>query len=125
MHGTFPCKVNVNLFLCIFQAEETDEPDITDTPVALVMMVTESTSEMVPFTPDSFSIVVEDNMMMMSIPRFSDAFALVFGLMYVLHLDYPSKLTNTFTFIQKVVMGLDDGKPLKPRLLGLKNDLLQ
>ncbi|XP_034551799.1 uncharacterized protein LOC117821539 [Notolabrus celidotus] len=112
-------------FYKTWNTEETDEPDITDTPVALVMMVTESTLEMVPFTPDSFSIAVEDNMMIMSISRFSDAFAMVFGLMYVLHLDYPSKLTNTFTFIQKVVMGLDDGKPLKPRLLSLKHDLLQ
>ncbi|XP_051808764.1 uncharacterized protein LOC127535264 [Acanthochromis polyacanthus] len=112
-------------FYKTWNAEERDEPDITDTPVALVMTVTESTSEMVPFTPDSFSIAVEDSMMMMSIPTFADAFTLIFGLMYALHLAYPCKLTNTFTFIQKVVMGLDDGKPLKPRLLGLKNDLLQ
>ncbi|XP_041652493.1 uncharacterized protein LOC121515669 [Cheilinus undulatus] len=110
-------------FYKTWNAEEADEPDITDTPVALVMMVTESTAEMVPFTADRFAIVVEDNMTMMSIPRFSEAFALIFGLMYVLHLAYPCKLTHTFTFIQKVVMGLDDGEPLKPRLLGLKNDL--
>lgn len=101
-----------------------DEPAITDTPVALVTVVTENTTSPVHFSPASTAIVVEDDLVMSDIPRLADAFALLFGLMYALHLDYPRKLINTFTFIQKVLMGLDDGKPLKPCLLNLKNDLL-
>lgn len=104
--------------------EESSEPDITDTPVALVGVITESTTCLVHFSPTSTAIVVEDELVMSDIPRLADAFALLFGLMYALHLDYPKKLIHTFTFIQKVLMGLDDGKPLKPRLLSLQNDLL-
>lgn len=60
----------------------------------------------------------------MDIARFAEAYVLLFGLAYALHLDYLKKLVNTFTFIQKVLMGLDDGAPLKPCLLCLKNDLI-
>uniref|UniRef100_A0A672NLC4 Uncharacterized protein n=1 Tax=Sinocyclocheilus grahami TaxID=75366 RepID=A0A672NLC4_SINGR len=100
------------------------EPDITDCPVALVMVVNRGTACPVHFNPASTAIVVEDDVVMSDIPRFADAFVLLFGLIYALHLDYPKKLSLTFSFIQKVLMGLDDGKPLKPCLLGLKNDLL-
>uniref|UniRef100_A0A8P4KEN1 Uncharacterized protein n=1 Tax=Dicentrarchus labrax TaxID=13489 RepID=A0A8P4KEN1_DICLA len=103
---------------------ESDEPGIIDTPVALVTVVTEDTADPVHFSPASMSIVVEDDVVMSDIPNLADAFALLFGLMYALHLNYPKKLIHTFTFIQKILMGLDDGKPLKPCLLSLKNDLL-
>uniref|UniRef100_A0AAY4CW59 Uncharacterized protein n=1 Tax=Denticeps clupeoides TaxID=299321 RepID=A0AAY4CW59_9TELE len=58
------------------------------------------------------------------IPTFPEAFVFLFGLMYALHLDYPRKFIHTFTFIKKMLMGLDDGKPLNPCLLNLKNELL-
>uniref|UniRef100_A0A3P8SLL5 PB1 domain-containing protein n=1 Tax=Amphiprion percula TaxID=161767 RepID=A0A3P8SLL5_AMPPE len=48
---------------------------------------------------------------------------MLFALIYALHLSYPKELSNTFDFIQKVLMGLEDGK-LRPRVLSLKNDLL-
>lgn len=57
--------------------------------------------------------------------RLADAIMLLFGLIYALHLSYPKQLIHTSDFIQKVLMGLDDGKMLKPRLLFLKNDLLE
>lgn len=68
---------------------------------------------------------MEDQLVVGEIPKWTDAFVLLFGLVYVLHLDYPKKLVHTFTFIQKLVMGLEDGKQLKPCLFRLKNDLLQ
>uniref|UniRef100_A0A3B3QPH9 Uncharacterized protein n=1 Tax=Paramormyrops kingsleyae TaxID=1676925 RepID=A0A3B3QPH9_9TELE len=71
------------------------------------------------------TVVVEDEFVLSNIPTFPEAFVLLFGLMYALHLDYPRKLIHTFTFIQKILMGLDDGKPLKPCLLNLKNELLR
>ena len=77
------------------------------------------------FSPASTAIVVEDELVMMDIATFAEAHLLLFGLVYALHLDYPKKLLNTFTFIQKVLMGLVDGAPLKPSLLCLKNDLLR
>lgn len=94
--------------------ESSDEPGIIDTPVALVTSVTEDTADTVHFSPASISIVVEDDVVMNDIPNLADAFALLLGLMYALHLDYPKKLIHTFTFIQKILMGLNDGKPLKP-----------
>ncbi|KAF3844120.1 hypothetical protein F7725_016168 [Dissostichus mawsoni] len=102
------------------EAEEVDRPDITNTPVAIVSMVTEGTPSQVDLSPASTAILVEGDFVISNIPRMADSFALLFGLMYLLHLDYPKKLINTFTFIQKVLMGLDDGKPLKPCLLNLK-----
>uniref|UniRef100_A0A3B4GB81 Uncharacterized protein n=1 Tax=Pundamilia nyererei TaxID=303518 RepID=A0A3B4GB81_9CICH len=61
--------------------------------------------------------------MIIDFPTLADAFLVIFGLTYALHLSYPKCLANTFDFIQKVLMGLEDGK-LKPKVLSLKNDLL-
>ncbi|XP_072561790.1 uncharacterized protein [Paramormyrops kingsleyae] len=111
-------------FFKTWNVEESDEPDITGTPLALVMEVTENTGP-VCFNPARTAVVVEDEFVLSNIPTFPEAFVLLFGLMYALHLDYPRKLIHTFTFIQKILMGLDDGKPLKPCLLNLKNELLR
>ena len=56
-------------------------------------------------------------------PRLADAFLVMFGLIYALHLSHPMGLTNTFDFIQKILLGMEDGK-LSPKLQTLKNDLL-
>ena len=48
----------------------------------------------------------------------------MFGVMYVLDSKYPAKLGLTFSFIQKILMKLEDGKGLKPRLYTLSNNLL-
>ncbi|KAL3976508.1 interleukin 18 [Sarotherodon galilaeus] len=107
-------------------ADALDESTHIDTPVALLTVVTDGASQTSPvhFTFPSMAVVVEDDLVMRDIPRFADAFALLFGLIYALHLDYPRKLVHTFTFVQKIFMGFDDGKPLKPCLHALKNDLL-
>lgn len=55
----------------------------------------------------------------------SEAFLLLLGLMYVFNIEYPKKLLNTFTFIQRIVFCLDDNTALKPCLLSLKNDLFE
>lgn len=104
--------------------EEFDEPLIAETPVALLTVVSENTTDPVQFSPARIAVVVEDDIIMTDLPGLADAFVMSFGLMYALHLDYPKKLTHTFTFIQSVLMGLDDGKPLKPCLLNLKNYLM-
>ncbi|XDV22201.1 hypothetical protein PO909_027150 [Leuciscus waleckii] len=108
-------------FFKTWNVVSSDEPGIIETPVALITTITEETADPVHFSPTSISIVVEDDVVMSDIPNLADAFVLLLGLMYALHLDYPKKLINTFTFIQKIIMGLDDGKPLKPCLLSLKN----
>uniref|UniRef100_A0A3P8QZU8 Uncharacterized protein n=1 Tax=Astatotilapia calliptera TaxID=8154 RepID=A0A3P8QZU8_ASTCA len=111
---------------CNISADTLDESTLIDTPVALLTVVTDGASQTSPvhFTSSSMAVVVEGDLVMRDIPRFADAFALLFGLIYALHLDYPRKLVHTFTFVQKIFMGLVDGKPLKPCLHALKNDLL-
>uniref|UniRef100_A0A0F8ATN7 Sterile alpha motif domain-containing protein 3 n=1 Tax=Larimichthys crocea TaxID=215358 RepID=A0A0F8ATN7_LARCR len=101
-----------------------DEVEITDTQLALLSVVPDSIGS-ISFSPENISIVIEDEVVISELPRLADAFVVLFGLIYALHLDYPKKLTHTFTFIQKVLMCLDDNKPLKPCLLSLKNDLLK
>lgn len=111
-------------FFKTWNSEESEEPDISDTPVGILTVVTERSTSPVHFSPASTAIAVEEELVMMDIATFADAYVLLFGMVYALHLDYPKKLVNTFTFVQKVLMGLDDGAPLKPSLLCLKNDLL-
>lgn len=107
-----------------FQTEEVDEPDIADSAVALVSMVNGDSSSTAQFDPAGIAIVLEGDIVLRDISRLAEAFLLMFGLIYALHLNYPKELTHTFNFIQKVLLGLDDSKPLAPRLLSLKNDLL-
>uniref|UniRef100_A0A3B4EVT4 Uncharacterized protein n=1 Tax=Pundamilia nyererei TaxID=303518 RepID=A0A3B4EVT4_9CICH len=98
--------------------EESPEPDISNTSVGILTIVN-STSP-THFSPVSAAAVVEDELVVGD--KWADAFVLLFGLFYVLHLDYPKNLVNTF--IQKLLTGLEDGKQLKPCLLRLKNNLL-
>lgn len=127
---TSQLNFNVNYLIMLmkfsnaFQTEELDEPDIADSAVALVSMVNGESSSTVQFDPAGIAIVLEGDIVLRDISRLADAFLLMFGLIYALHLNYPKELTHTFNFIQKVLLGLDDSKPLTPRLLSLKNELL-
>ncbi|XP_041951033.1 uncharacterized protein LOC121711464 isoform X2 [Alosa sapidissima] len=110
-------------FFKTWNAEDIDLPDLSDTTVA-VLIVSNDTVSLVKFGPAIHSIVLEGDIVVCDIAQMTEAFILLFGLIYALHLQYPKKLSYTFNFIQKVVMGLDDLKRLPPRLLSLKNDLM-
>ncbi|TRZ04082.1 hypothetical protein DNTS_011833 [Danionella cerebrum] len=111
-------------FFRVWNIEESPEPEISNTAVCVLTIINENSSSPMHFSPVSAAVIVEDQIVLGEINTFADAFVLLFGLVYVVHLDYPKKLVHTFTFIQKEVMGLEDGKPLKPCLNRLKNDLL-
>lgn len=100
-----------------------DGPDPIDTPVALLTVVFDDTPDTALFNPESICIVVDDEILISGPSNLADAFLLLFGYMYARDLQYPKKLELTFTFVQKVVMCLEDNKPLKGRLLTLKNNL--
>uniref|UniRef100_A0A3Q3FLP9 PB1 domain-containing protein n=1 Tax=Labrus bergylta TaxID=56723 RepID=A0A3Q3FLP9_9LABR len=100
---------------------QVNELQIDNIPVGLLLISATSTDAAV-FCPEKVAVVLEGNTVV-DFPTFSDAFVMLFALIYGLHLSYPKDLANTFDFIQKVLMGLEDGK-LKPRVLSLKNDLL-
>ncbi|KAL0148097.1 hypothetical protein M9458_056637, partial [Cirrhinus mrigala] len=67
----------------------------------------------VQYNPEKISIILENEVVITNLQRLS-AFLFMFGLIYALDLSYPKEMANTFEFIQKVLLGLDDGK-LKPR----------
>ena len=99
-----------------------DEPDLRDASVVLLTTVSDDATSPVPYHPVRVSVVLEGDVVV-SLPRLADAFLVIFGLIYALHLSYPEGLTNTFEFTQKILLGLDDSK-LSPKLQTLKNDLM-
>lgn len=90
--------------------------------MALLTVIKDNDTSPVHFQPVKISVVIESEIVG-SLSRFADAFLVMFGLIYALHLNYPRGLTNTFEFIQKILLGLDEGK-LSPKLQSLKNDLM-
>ncbi|XP_049901822.1 uncharacterized protein LOC126391237 [Epinephelus moara] len=108
-------------FLKQWDMSQSDEPNIDDEPVGLLLISANSTDATF-FCPERIAVVLEGNMVI-DLPTFADAFVMLFALIYALHLSYPKALANTFDFTQKVLMGLEDGK-LKPRVLSLKNAIL-
>ncbi|KAK1905031.1 Protein SFI1 like [Dissostichus eleginoides] len=111
-------------FLRLWHVEQSDDPDIEDIAVGLLMINARSTDTTL-FCPERIAVVIEGNRVI-KLPTLADAFILLFALTFALHLSYPKDLANTFDFTQKVLMGLDEGnfKNLKPRVLSLKNELL-
>ena len=85
-------------------------------------MISANSTDATFFCPDRTVVVLEGNIVI-DFPTLTDAFVMLFAQIYALRLSYPEDLANTFDFIQKVLIGLDDGK-LRPRVLSLKNDLL-
>lgn len=99
-----------------------DEPDVGDAPVALLTAISENAVSPVHYHPVKISVILEGEIVV-SLHQLADAFLVMFGLTYALHLSYPKGLTNTFEFTQKILLGLDNCK-LSPRLQTLKNDLM-
>uniref|UniRef100_A0A8C2AVQ4 Uncharacterized protein n=1 Tax=Cyprinus carpio TaxID=7962 RepID=A0A8C2AVQ4_CYPCA len=101
--------------------DQSDEPNINDVPLGLLLSY-QTSSDAHFFCPERIAVLIEGNTVIES-STLSDAFIILFALTYTPHLNYPKQLHNTYDFVQKVLMGLEDGK-LRPRVLSLKNDLL-
>ncbi|KAK7878214.1 hypothetical protein WMY93_031166 [Mugilogobius chulae] len=110
-------------FFKFWNKGQSPEPDLNNTPIGIVTVVNEDPEAAISFGPVSAAIVIEDEILLSDISSWPEAFVLLFGLVYALHLDYPKKLLHTFTFAQKFLLGLEDGKPLKSCLINLQNDL--
>ncbi|TDH03318.1 hypothetical protein EPR50_G00161850 [Perca flavescens] len=74
-------------------------------------------SEDVPISPNhlhldpvSTAIILEGGIVMDNLQNLPQALCLLFGLSYALHLDYPKAMKNTFSFIQRVMLGLGENK---------------
>ncbi|KAM9501348.1 uncharacterized protein Hap1MRO34_010249 [Clarias gariepinus] len=75
-------------------------------------------------TPEDIAIVLEGQTVLQDLDNVALATAMLFGLMYVLNLNYPSELKYTFEVLQKVVMELE-GNALSNKAQTLKNRLFQ
>lgn len=74
-------------------------------------------------TTISIVLVIEEQIVLDDVCDLPTAFALLFGLIYSLNLDYPKELRYTFEVIQKVFMNL--GTQCSARVQALKNNLLK
>ena len=121
-HTITVCHNILPKFMCVllFWTQDSDTTgDFTQVPVGVLRVITEDT----PPSMNSIAIILEGNIVMDEISTISQAFCLLFGLIYALHLDYPKGMKNTFEFIQKILLNLGQQK-LSPKLQTLKNALL-
>uniref|UniRef100_A0A1A8MFK2 Si:dkey-88l16.2 n=2 Tax=Nothobranchius TaxID=28779 RepID=A0A1A8MFK2_9TELE len=70
-----------------------------------------------------FAVVLEEQIVVDEVSDLPTAFALLFGLIYALNMDYPKELKYSFETIQKVFMCLDP--KCSARVQSFKNKLLQ
>ncbi|XP_041650523.1 sterile alpha motif domain-containing protein 3-like [Cheilinus undulatus] len=72
--------------------------------------------------PSSVAIILEGNVVMDEPADLPQAFCVLFGLIYALHLQYPKCMKHTFSFVQQVMLNLGRGE-LAPKIQTLKNQL--
>ncbi|XP_048854451.1 uncharacterized protein LOC125722345 isoform X1 [Brienomyrus brachyistius] len=107
-----------------FRTTLIDNPEVLteDAPVSLLTVVHENAAAPIHYDPVRVSVVLE-NEVVTTHSQLPEAFLVLFGFMYALHLKYPKGLAKTFEFVQKVLLGMDDGK-LSPSVQTLKNELM-
>ena len=72
--------------------------------------------------PSRVGIILEGSVVMDELANLPQAFCVLFGLIYALHLDYPKCMKNTFHFVQQVMFNLGRSE-LAPKIQTLKNQL--
>lgn len=103
----------------------TEMPDVMeefkDCTMAIIVIKSGTADDVI--TAD-VCIVLEGEVVIEGLQNVVNATTVLFGLIYSLNLSYPKKLKYFFEVIQKIVMELDDGRNLSPKVQGLKNKLL-
>lgn len=74
--------------------------------------------------PEDVGVILEGVQVLQELKDVPNACALLFGLIYVLNLSYPSNLRYTFEFIQKIIMELDEQR-LSAKIQVLKNCMIE
>ncbi|KAG9279659.1 sterile alpha motif domain-containing protein 3-like [Astyanax mexicanus] len=67
------------------------------------------------------AVVLEEEVVMANLPDYTNAFILLFGLLYALNIEYTKDLKYTFEVVQKVFLHL--GNECTARVQSLKNKL--
>ena len=73
--------------------------------------------------PSSVAVILEGDLVLDDLSSYPEAFCLLFGLVYALHLDYPRSMRYSFEFIQKILLDIGQNK-LSPKMQTLKNALM-
>ena len=109
-------------FVCFVQSldNNTITEAIEDTIVGIYVVKQHAASEEV----EDIGIVLEGIKVLQDLHNVALAVSMLFGLMYVLNLNYPAELRYTFEVIQKIWLELD-GSKLSNKALALKNRLSQ
>ncbi|KAL6467571.1 hypothetical protein MHYP_G00232480 [Metynnis hypsauchen] len=68
------------------------------------------------------AVVLEEEVVMDNLPDYTNAFILLFGLLYALNIEYPKDLKYTFEVVQKVFLHL--GNECTARVQSIKNKLV-
>ncbi|KAF7648551.1 hypothetical protein LDENG_00155130 [Lucifuga dentata] len=94
----------------VFRICEDESEGFHEGAVALVAVVNEDdVPGGIPFETHHVSIILEDQVVMTH-RSWTDALVVLFGLICVLHLSYPEKLSSFFEFFQVALLSLDDGR---------------
>ncbi|XP_053296317.1 sterile alpha motif domain-containing protein 3 [Pleuronectes platessa] len=91
----------------------------SQTAVGILCMDEENSTQL---NPSKVGIILEGSVVMEDLANLPQAFCLLFGLIYALHLDYPKYMKNTFIFVQQVMLDLGRSE-LTPKIQTLKNQL--
>ncbi|XP_060763104.1 uncharacterized protein LOC132872344 isoform X2 [Neoarius graeffei] len=101
-------------------SDPADTDVYSQTPVGILCMDEETS----PLNPSRVGIILEGNVVLDGLPNLPQAFCVLFGLIYALHLDYPKCMKYTFLFVQQVMLNLGKSQ-LAPKIQTLKNQLAE
>lgn len=76
--------------------DATGKDSYSQTPVGILCIDEESPQ----LNPPRVGIIMEGSVVMDELANLPQAFCVLFGLIYTLHLDYPKYMKNTFYFVQ-------------------------
>lgn len=77
-----------------------------------------------PDTEKESNVIIEGQSMVdIAVSSVSHAVALLFGVIYALNLTYPKEYKYFWEVIQRIIMKLDDGRNLSPKVQGLNDKL--
>ncbi len=92
-------REDTNLFICSME-QHRDSEETSGSPVIVY-------NGQDPYKATNFDIYA-DGIKILSTKSIVKAFAIMIGCFFVLNIAYPKKMIKTLTFLQKVILGLQD-----------------
>ncbi|KAL6484916.1 hypothetical protein MHYP_G00069610 [Metynnis hypsauchen] len=104
-------------------AKDVNEDDLSDSYINHVLKIIVRRQSVSSEVLTHVSIVIEGTEVLADCKTVAKACTLFMGLMYALHLSYPSRSKYTFEVFQKIFLQLDAMK-MSPKVVSLRNKLL-